>query len=60
VSYAKLLDVFWHNCRPDAEGWQFCDHGNQYRTAIFYHDEEQKQLAEAAKAKLQQDTAIPG
>jgi len=60
VSYEKLLDVFWHNIDPTQKDRQFCDHGNQYRAAIFYHDEEQKQLAEAAKAKLQQHKPFQG
>jgi len=60
VSYEKLLDVFWHNVDPTQKDGQFCDHGSQYRTAIFYHDEEQKQLAEAAKAKLQQHKPFQG
>ena len=52
VSYAHLLEVFWQNIDPyDVEG-QFCDRGDMYMTAIFYHDEEQKRLAEASKAKL--------
>ena len=53
VSYAQLLDVFWHNVDPTNNEGQFCDFGGQYRTAIFYHDAEQKQLAEASKAALQ-------
>jgi peptide-methionine (S)-S-oxide reductase len=52
IGYAKLLDVFWHNIDPVTANAQFCDHGNQYRSAIFYHDEEQKRLAEASKAAL--------
>lgn len=60
VSYEKLLDVFWHNIDPTQKDGQFCDHGDQYRTGIFYHDEEQKQLAEAAKAKLQQHKPFRG
>jgi peptide-methionine (S)-S-oxide reductase len=53
ITYQKLLDVFWHNVDPvDAEG-QFCDRGDQYRAAIFYHDAEQKRLAEASKAALE-------
>src|SRR5512137_770075 len=46
ISYAKLLDVFWHNIDPTAKDRQFCDVGTQYRSAIFYRDEEQKRLAE--------------
>jgi peptide-methionine (S)-S-oxide reductase len=52
VSYKKLLDVFWHNIDPLAKDRQFCDHGDQYRSAIFYHDEEQRALAEASKAAV--------
>jgi peptide-methionine (S)-S-oxide reductase len=53
VSYEQLLDVFWHNIDPLVKDRQFCDRGNQYRTAIFYHDEAQKQAAEASKAEVQ-------
>src|SRR5262249_2998506 len=53
VSYQKLLDVFWHNIDPLVKDRQFCDHGNQYRTAIFYHGDEQRKLAEASKAAVQ-------
>jgi peptide-methionine (S)-S-oxide reductase len=49
VTYAQLLDVYWHNVDPFAVNYQFCDHGTQYRTAIFVHDAEQKRLAEASK-----------
>ena len=53
ISYAKLLDVFWHNVDPlDNEG-QFCDKGPQYRSAIFYHNATQKRLAEESKAVVQ-------
>jgi len=53
VTYQKLLDVFWHNHDPFAKNAQFCDHGDQYRAAIFYHNEEQRQLAEASKQAVQ-------
>jgi len=52
VSYEKLLDVFWHNIDPTTPDQQFCDRGNQYRSEIFYHGEEQKRLAYASKAAL--------
>jgi peptide-methionine (S)-S-oxide reductase len=52
ISYSKLLDVFWHNIDPTVKDRQFCDTGSQYRTAIFYHDEEQKMLAEQSKKML--------
>jgi peptide-methionine (S)-S-oxide reductase len=51
VSYEQLLDVFWVNHDPTVKDRQFCDSGSQYRPAIFYLDEQQKQLAEASKAK---------
>ena len=51
VGYEKLLDVFWHNIDPVSTDGQFCDHGNQYRSAIFYGNDEQKQLAEASMKK---------
>jgi len=52
VSYEKLLEVFWHNIDPTDQHGQFCDKGPQYRSAIFYHDEEQKRLAEQSKSAL--------
>jgi peptide-methionine (S)-S-oxide reductase len=53
VSYEKLLDVFFHNIDPLVKDRQFCDRGDQYRTAIFYRGEEQHQLAEAAKSTVE-------
>jgi peptide-methionine (S)-S-oxide reductase len=60
VTYEKLLDVFWHNVDPTQRDGQFCDHGSQYRTGIFYHNEEQKKLAEASKAALQKNKPFKG
>ena len=57
VSYQKLLDVFWRNHDPLAKDRQFCDRGDQYRPAIFHHDEEQRKLAEASKQAVQQKFA---
>ena len=54
VTYAQLLDVFWRNIDPTVVDRQFCDVGNQYRTAIFVHDDEQMRLAEASKQALQE------
>jgi peptide-methionine (S)-S-oxide reductase len=54
ISYSQLLDVFWHNIDPLTPNAQFCDHGNQYRTAIFYHDDTQRRLAEESKQHLEQ------
>ena len=53
IGYDKLLDVFWHNVDPTDAGGQFCDRGDQYRSEIFTHDDEQKKLAEASKAALE-------
>ena len=53
VSYAQLLDVFWHNIDPLTPNRQFCDKGSQYRSAIFFHDETQRQLAEQSKKELE-------
>ena len=53
VSYEKLLDVFWRNIDPLVKDRQFCDRGDQYRSAIFYHGEEQKRLAEDSKMAVQ-------
>lgn len=55
VSYEKLLDVFWRNIDPTTPDQQFCDRGNQYRSEIFYHDDEQKRLAEASKSALEKN-----
>jgi peptide-methionine (S)-S-oxide reductase len=53
ISYERLLNVYWHNVDPLQAGGQFCDHGRQYRTAIFFHDEAQKNLAEGSKKKVE-------
>jgi len=53
VDYAQLLDYFWHHIDPTVKDRQFCDVGNQYRTAIFYQDEAQRRAALASKAALE-------
>jgi peptide-methionine (S)-S-oxide reductase len=60
VTYDKLLEVFWRNVDPTQRDGQFCDHGTQYRTAIYYHGEEQKKLAEASKAALETNKPFKG
>jgi peptide methionine sulfoxide reductase msrA/msrB len=50
--YKKLLELFWQQIDPTDAGGQFNDRGESYRTAIFYHNEEQKQAAEASKVEL--------
>ena len=52
VSYDKLLDLFWRQINPTDAGGQFVDRGQQYRTVIFYGNEEQKALAEKSKEAL--------
>jgi len=52
VSYEKLLDVYWRQIDPTDGGGQFVDRGREYTTAIFYHDDKQKQLAEISKNNL--------
>ncbi|MGO8880105.1 MAG: peptide-methionine (R)-S-oxide reductase MsrB [Desulfomonilaceae bacterium] len=52
ISYTQLLDVFWRQIDPTDAGGQFVDRGPQYRSAIFYHNEEQKSLAEKSKKEL--------
>jgi peptide methionine sulfoxide reductase msrA/msrB len=53
VTYEELLEVFWRQINPTDPGGQFADRGSQYRTAVFYHDEEQKRLAEQSRAALE-------
>lgn len=53
ISYLKLLNLFWQQIDPTDSGGQFNDRGSSYRTAIFYHNEKQKQLAEASKHSLE-------
>ena len=51
VTYAELLEVFWRNIDPLAANRQFCDAGTQYRSAIFFHDESQRRLAEQSRVE---------
>lgn len=53
-SYEQLLDIFWQQIDPTDDGGQFHDRGDSYRTAIFYYNEVQKELAEKSKRKLEQ------
>jgi peptide methionine sulfoxide reductase msrA/msrB len=52
VTYEQLLDYLWKHIDPTDQGGQFVDRGSQYRSAIFYHNEEQKRLAEKSKSEL--------
>ena len=58
ISFAVLLEVFWMNIDPTDAGGQFVDRGSQYRTGIYYLNEEQKQLAEASKERLGKSVTI--
>ncbi len=53
ISYETLLEIFWRNVDPADAAGQFCDRGQQYRTGIFTHTEEQKRLADQSKAALE-------
>jgi peptide-methionine (S)-S-oxide reductase len=54
VSYQKLLDAFWHNVDPVTPNAQFCDHGSQYRSAIFFQTDEEKRASDASKQAIEQ------
>ena len=60
VKYEDLLEIFWRQIDPTDEAGQFADRGPQYRTAIFYHDAEQKEKALTSKEKLEQSGIFPG
>jgi peptide-methionine (S)-S-oxide reductase len=52
VDYARLLEVFWRNIDPTRADGQFCDGGTQYRSAVFYHDDMQRRLAEQSRERI--------
>jgi len=54
IGYEKLLDAFWHNVDPISANGQFCDRGNQYRSAIFHQNETERRLAEESKKRVEQ------
>lgn len=59
VTYQKLLNAFWHNVDPLTPNAQFCDHGTQYRSAVFYSTEDEKRQAEESKAAIEQAKKFP-
>lgn len=59
VNYTELLDVFWRSIDPTDAGGQFHDRGHSYTTAIFYHNESQRQQAEASKKTLDASRRFP-
>jgi peptide-methionine (S)-S-oxide reductase len=60
VSYEELIDVFWRNIDPTVKDRQFCDWGRQYRTAVYFHDESQKQIAESTRDTIGASGRLPG
>ena len=56
VSYQKLLDAFWLNVDPITPNAQFCDHGSQYRSAIFFQTDEEKRTSETSKRAIEQSS----
>ena len=60
ISYEKLLAVYWHNIDPTVKDRQFCDYGHQYRSAIFYHSEEQHRLARQSRDALEKSKPFQG
>ncbi|RWZ58191.1 peptide-methionine (S)-S-oxide reductase [Halobacillus fulvus] len=52
ITYEQVLDVFWRQINPTDDEGQFVDRGYQYTTAIFYHNEDQKQIAEQSKEEI--------
>ena len=60
VSYEELLDVFWHSVDPTDAGGQFCDRGDSYRTAVFFHTPEQKRAAIATKQAINDSGTLKG
>jgi peptide-methionine (S)-S-oxide reductase len=59
ISYERLLDIYWHHIDPLTPNAAFCDHGPQYRSIIFYHDAEQRRLAQASKRALDESHRFP-
>lgn len=59
VSYQQLLDFYWRSIDPTVKDAQFCDHGDQYRSAIFVRNAEERQLAEASKKKVEAQLKKP-
>jgi peptide-methionine (S)-S-oxide reductase len=59
VSYATLLDHYWRSVDPTVKNAQFCDRGDQYRSAIFVRSDDERKLAEASKKKVEAQLKVP-
>ena len=60
VRYQTLLEIFWRNVDPITPNAQFCDHGSQYRAAIFFQSDEEKRAAESSKQTIEQSKRLKG
>jgi peptide-methionine (S)-S-oxide reductase len=60
IPFEKILDIFWHTHDPTTLNRQGNDIGTQYRSAIFYHDEKQKEIAEKSKKELEKEGVYKG
>jgi peptide methionine sulfoxide reductase msrA/msrB len=60
ITYKEIIDYFWRNVNPTDAGGQFVDRGEQYATAIFYHNEEQRQIAEQSKKEWDERSIFEG
>src|SRR5581483_9678318 len=54
TDYERLLDVYWHNIDPFDPDGQFCDHGPEYHTAIFYRSDDERRIAERSRRSLEE------
>ena len=60
ISYPEILSVFWQQIDPTDAGGQFADRGSSYQTAIFYHNQEQKEQAEESKKEMERSGVFNG
>ncbi|MGB0449845.1 MAG: peptide-methionine (S)-S-oxide reductase MsrA [Porticoccaceae bacterium] len=58
VSYSTLLEYFWRSIDPIDGGGQFCDRGQQYRSEVFYHNQDQKEIAEKSRQALDKNAGL--
>ena len=58
ISYARLLEVYWHNVDPTSGDGQFCDRGKQYRPVIFYHNAAERRVAQDSRARAKRELRV--